>query len=174
MRIRTAMLMLAAFGIAACGGYERDISLRDMRSATPGQDEFMILPGKPLQAPPNFTQLPAPTPGGSNITDQNPLGDGVAALGGNPARLQDSGIPAGDAGLVRHAARNGSDANVRAELAAEDEAFRRRKSRFTNFRIVKQDLYNQVYKRESLNARNEWNRYRRAGARTPTAPPPQR
>ncbi|MDQ2089514.1 DUF3035 domain-containing protein [Marimonas arenosa] len=174
MRKRIAILMMTAMGLSACAGYERDITLRDMRPATPGPDEFSILPGKPLQEPPSFTALPAPTPGAANLTDQNPMGDGVAALGGKPARLQDTGVPRSDTALVAHASRNGVDPNVRAELAAADEDFRRRKSRFTRIRIVRQDLYNQVYKRETLNARREWNRYRRAGARTPTAPPPQR
>lgn len=174
MRKRIAILIMAATGLAACGGYERDITLRSVTSTTAGPDEFAILPGKPLQAPANFSELPIPTPGSANLTDQNPLADGLAAIGGNPARLQDTGVPAGDGALVRHASRNGVDPNVRTELAAEDEDFRRRKSRFTRIRIVRQDLYNKVYKRETLNARNEWNRFRRVGARTPTAPPPQR
>lgn len=166
------ILVMAATGLAACGGYERDITLRDIRSAGPGPDEFAILPGKPLQPPANFTELPPPTPGGANLTDQNPLGDGIAALGGNPARLQARGVPAGDAGLVRYASRNGVDPNVRAELAAQDEDYRRRKSRFTKFRLTRQDLYDKIYKRETLNARRTWNLFRRAGAPTPTAPPP--
>ena len=173
MRKRIAFLVLAAVGLSACGGYERDIRLRDVRSIGPGPDEFAVLPGKPLQEPKSFAELPVPTPGSANLTDQNPMGDGVAALGGRPDRLQDKGVAAGDAALVRAASRNGVDPNVRTELAAEDEDFRRRKSRFTRIRIARQDLYNKVYKRETLNARREWNRYRRAGARTPSAPPAQ-
>lgn len=174
MRNRIAILILAAMGLSACAGYERDITLRDVRSATPGPDEFSILPSKPLQAPPSLTELPPPTPGAANLTDQNPMADGLVALGGKPERLQDNGVPRGDGALVAHASRSGVDPNVRQDLAAEDEDFRRRKSRFTRIRLVRQDLYNKVYKRETLNARREWNRYRRAGVRTPTAPPPQR
>lgn len=174
MRKSSAILMMAVFGLSACGGYERDIALHDLRAPGPGPDEFAILPGKPLEEPADYNALPTPTPGSVNRTDQNPLADGVAALGGNPARLQLGGVPASDGALVRHAARNGADPNVRAELAAEDEDFRRRKSRFTRIRIVRQDLYNKVYKRETLNARRTWNQYRRAGARTPTAPPVER
>ena len=177
MRQRVAILMKlaalgAVMGLSACAGYERDITLRDNRAFGPGPDEFAILPGKPLQEPESFTALPAPTPGSANLTDQNPMADGVAALGGKPARLADAGVGRGDGALVTYASRNGVDPNVRAELAARDEDFRRRQSRFTRIRLVRQDLYNQVYKRETLNARREWNRYRSAGARTPTAPPP--
>ena len=173
MHRRIAFLILAAVGLSACGGYERDIKLRDVRSVSPGPDEFGILPGKPLQEPQSFAELPTPTPGSVNRTDQNPLADGVAALGGRADRPQNKGVPAGDGALVRHASRNGVDPNVRADLAAEDEDFRKRRSRFTRIRLVRQDLYNKVYKRETLNARREWNRYRRVGARTPTAPPGQ-
>ena len=173
MRLRIAILAITAMGLSACSGYERDIRLRDVTSMSPGPDEFGILPGKPLQEPTSFTELPTPTPGSANLTDQNPLADGVAALGGRPDRLENKGVPAGDGALVRHASRNGVDPNVRTELAAQDEDFRKRKSRFTRIRIVRQDLYNKVYKRETLNARREWNRYRRAGARTPSAPPAQ-
>lgn len=169
---RLMILIVAATGLTACSGYERDITLRDIRSAGSGPDEFSILPGKPLQQPANFSELPVPTPGAANLTDQNPKADGVAALGGNPARLVPGGVPASDGALVRHASRNGVDPAIRETLAAQDEDFRRRKSRFTKFRIARQDLYNKVYKRETLNARLEMNRYRRStGVRTPTAPP---
>ena len=172
MRKRILILIVAATGLAGCGGYERDITLRNIQSAGNGPDEFAILPGKPLQEPPSYNELPVPTPGAANLTDQNPLGDGVAALGGRPERLQPQGVPAGDAALVRHASRNGVDPAIREKLAAQDKEYRTRKSRFTKFRIVRQDLYNKVYKRETLNARREMNRYRRStGVRTPTAPP---
>lgn len=172
MRMRALILMMPILGLAACGGYERDITLHDIRSSSSGPDEFAILPGKPLQAPPNFTDLPAPTPGAANLTDQNPLGDGVAAFGGKPERLVPGGVPAGDAALVRAASRNGVQPNIREELAAADEDLRRRKSRFTKIRIVRTDRYNDVYKRESLNPRNESNRFRRStGIRTPSSPP---
>ncbi len=173
MRKRILILVLAATALAGCAGYERDITLRDVTSASPGPDEFSILPGKPLEQPPNFTELPAPTPGAANLTDQNPKADGIAALGGRPDRLVPQGVPGSDGALVRHASRNGVDPTVRETLAAQDEDFRRRKSRFTKFRIARQDLYNKVYKRETLDARREMNRYRRStGVRTPSAPPP--
>lgn len=174
MHRRLAVLMMVAVGLSACAGRDRDIALHDIRSAGPGPDEFSILPGKPLQAPPSYRDLPAPAPGTANLTDQNPLGDGVAALGGRPERLQPQGIPSSDAALVRQASRNGVEPGIRETVAAADEDFRRRKSRFTRIRLVRQDLYNQVYRRDSLNARREWNRYRRAGVPTPTAPPVSR
>lgn len=170
---RVIFLVVAAVALSACAN--RDITLRVVQSDQAGPDEFAILPSKPLQQPPNFRELPAPNPGGPNRTDQNPMGDGVAALGGNPARLTPGqGVPASDGALVRHASRNGVDPNIRADLAEQDEAYRRRQSLFTKFRIKREDLYNKVYRRETLNARREWLRYRRAGVRTPTAPPTDR
>lgn len=172
MRKRILILILTATGLAGCGGFERDITLRNIQSPGSGPDEFSILPGKPLEQPKNFSELPTPTPGAANLTDQNPKADGIAALGGRPDRLVPQGIPGSDSALVRHASRNGVDPNVRETLATQDEDFRRRKSRFTKLRIARQDLYNKVYKRETLNARREMNRYRRStGVRTPSAPP---
>ncbi|WP_372610123.1 DUF3035 domain-containing protein [Aquicoccus sp.] len=175
MRKRVLILMISALGLSACGGNERDITLRDMRSATPGPDEFSVLPTKPLEAPPERGDLPTPTPGAANLVDQNPRADGVAALGGRPERLSPGDVPASDGALVRHAGRNGVPANIREELAAVDEDFRRRKSRFTRIRIVPTDRYNQVYRGQTLNPRAEAERFRRAtGVRTPTYPPPNR
>lgn len=157
--------------LAGCAGGERNIALKDLRSFTGGPDEFLVLPSKPLEPPRSFTELPPPTPGGTNRTDQNPKGDAVAALGGRPERLADTGIAAQDAALVAAASRNGVSADVRQTLAAEDEAFRTRQSRFTRIRLVRVDRYNQAYRTQSLQPYTELSRWRRAGAPTPAAPP---
>lgn len=166
-----ALTLVAALALSACGSYERDISMRVLDKTGEGPDEFGILPSKPLQEPDSYTALPAPTTGQANRTDRNPRAEGIAALGGNPARLNKTGVPASDGALVRHASRNGVNPNVRAELAATDEKFRSRKSRFTKIRLFKQDNYAKAYKRQALEPYGEWYRYRRTGARTPAAPP---
>ncbi len=82
-------------------------------------------------------------------------------------------MPARDGALVQHASRLGVSPDIRETLARIDAEFRRRKERFTQFRIVPVDRYNQAYKGEALNAAAEQARWRRAGARTPSAPPRQ-
>lgn len=153
--------------LSACS----NTGLRQLQKPGDGPDEFIIVPSKPLQAPTDYTSLPTPTPGGSNITDQQPLQDATAALGGRRALDASGPIPARDSALVNQASRFGRDASIRATLAAEDEDFRKRRGRFTQIRISRVDRYNQVYQRESLNARAEWNRWRRAGAQVPSSPP---
>ncbi len=74
--------------------------------------------------------------------------------------------------MINHASRFGRDPTIRAELAAVDEDFRRSRGRLTQIRIVPVDRYNQVYRRQALDAQREQARWRRAGARTPAAPPP--
>lgn len=167
-----ALLVIAVLALAACSGGERDIRMRDLRSFTGGPDEFSILPSKELQSPENYTRLPVPTPGGSNLTDQDPLGDGIAALGGKPAALRPGkGIPAADGALVSHVSRNDVPADIRATLAAEDLDFRTRASRFTRFKIVREDLYNDTYRRQTIDPQAELWRWRRIGVKTPSAPP---
>lgn len=166
-----SLTMLAALGLAACGSSERDISMRLLDKPGAGPDEFSVLPSKPLQAPEAYDSLPPPTPGASNLTDRSPKGEGIAALGGNPSRLSGSGVPSSDAALVQHASRGGVDPDIRAELAATDKTFRKRKSRFTGIRIVKTDRYAQAYKRQTLDAYDAWYDFRRTGVRTPAAPP---
>ena len=85
MRRAHLVAIVAVLGLAACS--ERDITLHDLRTNSGQPEEFSIVPNKPLQTPESYSALPAPTPGGANRTDQTPLKDAVAALGGNPARL---------------------------------------------------------------------------------------
>ncbi|MBU2980514.1 DUF3035 domain-containing protein [Lentibacter algarum] len=169
--IHVVLALVATVSLSACGGSDRDITMRLLEAPGDGPDEFGVLPGKPLEAPSDYAELPTPTPGQTSLTDRSPRAEGIAALGGNPARLTPAGVPNSDSALVRHASRNGTNPNVRAELAAEDEKFRTRKSRFTKIRIVKTDRYAQAYKRQTLDAYKEWYRFRRTGVRTPTAPP---
>lgn len=163
--------MLAILGLSACGA-DRDISMRDLRSFTGGPDEFMVLPAKPLSEPASYAELPAPTPGGKNLTDVNPKGDAVVALGGKASALEPgAGVPASDGALVQYASRNGVQPGIRETLAKEDEDFRRRASRFTKIRIVRVDRYNDAYKREQLKTYPTLEAWRRAGVQTPSAPP---
>lgn len=170
--MRAARLLgFLAFGalLAACG--DRDVGLRDLRSFDRSPEEFGVVPNRPLEFP-ETTALPPPTPGAANRTDLNPKADAVSALGGNPAATVAFGtaIPAQDAAIVSTASRFGRDADIRAQLAREDLAFRQRKSLFT-FSIVPRDDYAAAYRTQALDAYRWLEVYRRAGARTPTAPP---
>ncbi len=167
MRVWHLILILASVSLAACG----ESNLRQLQKPGEGPDEFLIVPGEPLQQPENFSDLPEPTPGGVNRTDQQPLNDSVAALGGTRGTNVNGGIPTGDSGIVTYASRLGRDGTIRQTLAEEDEAFRKRRGRFLQIRLVKRDNYALVYKRETLDASAENQRWRRAGVRTPTAPP---
>lgn len=146
--------------------------LHDLRSNTNGPNEFKVVPAKPLSAPSDFASLPEPTPGGTNRTDINPLGDAVAALGGRGSLLTATTLPASDAGLVNHAARYGASADIRAQLAESDEKRRISKGRFTKLKVVKTDRYSKIYTDYHLDPYAELIRWRKAGARTPAAPPP--
>lgn len=163
---RIVILALIPLALAACA----NTGLRDLRNTSDGPDEFMLQPAKPLEAPSSYTELPAPTPGQANLTDRSALNEGVVAFGGRP-EAEGAGIPASDGALVRAASRMGVTAGVREDLAETDAKFRKRKARFTQFRLVPVDRYNQAYKRQTLNAGAEAARWRRAGARTPSSPP---
>ena len=79
---RAVIAVAAMVTLAACGG-DRDPQLMNLRAGQ-GPDEFAIVPPKPLEMPENLSELPDPTPGGFNRTDQNPEADAVIALGGRP------------------------------------------------------------------------------------------
>ena len=165
-------VLIASLGVSACSvGEERDISMRQLDKPGEGPDEFGILPSRPLEAPADYSALPTPTPGQANLSDRDPIAEGIAALGGNPASRAATGVPASDAALVQHASRNGVAPDIRSTLAAEDKDFRTRKSRFTKIRLFKTDRYAEAYKRQTLEPYDEWYKYRRTGVQTPSAPP---
>jgi len=163
---KSALLFVLPVLVAGCA----NIGLRDLRSDSEGPDEFGITPVGALEQPASFSELPTPTPGGTNRTDRSAIAEGAKAFGG---RIGDANapVPARDGALVQHASRLGVASDIRENLAATDADFRRRKARLTQYRIVPVDRYNQAYRREALDANAEQRRWRRAGARTPSAPP---
>ncbi len=170
----TAIALIAVMALSACGGRNKDPQLMHIRSNTPGPDEFTILPGKPLEAPDFDAELPAPTPGGRNLTDPTPKADAVAALGGNPARVAASGpntIGRGDGSLVNYARRFGAVSSIRQTLATEDIEFRRDHNGRVLERWFNVNVYYKAYRKVSLDQYRELLRFRRLGVRTPSAPP---
>lgn len=166
MRKARLIMVMAVFGLSACG----EPSLRELVPPGEGPDEFNIVPVLPLQEPESYSALPQPTPGGENRTDQRPEADAIAALGGR-ATSPEAPIPASDAALVSYAGRSGVDPAIRAKLAEEDEAFRKRQGRFSQIRIVPEDRYDEAYRRQTLDAYATADAFRRAGVPVPSAPP---
>lgn len=168
MRIPLGMMVLAAsVAVAGCSNK----GLRDLRAPGTGPDEFMIMPVKPLTQPPDLAALPPPTPGGANLTDQYPVEDAVAALGGRPEAMRATGIPATDAALVSAASRKGVTADTRATLAEADAQFRKRQSRMTRMRLFPVDRYSQAYRKQAIDPFQQTERMRASGLATPTSPP---
>lgn len=172
---RTFLILALVALTAACSTREdtgiKDTGLKQLRNVSGPPEEFGIVPNKPLETPQSYAELPQPTRGGTNRTDQTPLKDAVAALGGAPSRLDvTDGVGAGDRALVARAARFGIQPGIRAELAADDQAFRERRSLF-NWRLVPQDTYNRIYRNQTLDPYLALYAARRAGALTPSAPP---
>ena len=171
--MRSARVVLAPAGaallmLAGCGGTSVP-NLMNVRSETNGPDEFAILPPKPLELPENLADLPEPTPGGANLTDPRPFDDAILALGGKPQST--IGVPAGDGALYSYTTRKGVTAGIRQTLAAEDLEFRQKNDGRLLERLFNVNVYFKAYRKQSLDQYAELERWRRAGARTPSAPP---
>ena len=166
---RAVIAVAAMVTLAACGG-KGDPQLMNLRSGQ-GPDEFAIVPPKALEMPESLADLPEPTPGGYNRTDQNPEADAAVALGGKPTAA--GGIPAGDSALYAHAARFGVDGGIRATLASEDLDWRRDNNGRILERLFNVNVYYRAYSKQRLDQQAELARWRALGARTPSAPPRQ-
>lgn len=172
--MRKARIVLAVAGVAlmalgGCGGGTGAPHLMNLRSTTDGPDEFAILPPKPLAMPKDLTDLPEPTPGGTNLTDQNPMNDAIVALGGKVPVA--GAVPAADAGLLRYAGRNGGTGDIRAVLAADDLALRKAHPGKLLERAFGLTTYFEAYRAMWLASYAELQRWRDAGVATPSAPP---
>jgi hypothetical protein len=171
MQGRTGSAILAAgmlLTLAACG--DGTPSLMNLRTGD-GPDEFGIVPPKALALPESLTDLPEPTPGGTNRTDRDPEGEAAVALGGRLGAA--GGIPAGDNALYAHASRLGVDGGIRATLASEDLEWRRDNKGRILERLFNVNVYYRAYRDQRLDQQAELARWRKLGLRTPSAPPRQ-
>jgi hypothetical protein len=74
--------------------------------------------------------------------------------------------------MLARAGRFGADPAVRERLAAEDLELRQRRRGRPLERLFRVNVYAQAYEDQLLEPHAELDRWRRAGARTPAAPPP--
>jgi len=160
--VAVAMMLV----LTACG--DGSVQLMNLTSGE-GPDEFAIVPPKALELPDTLAELPEPTPGGSNRSDAQPFSDAIVALGGQPSTA--GGIPAGDGALYAHAARFGVETGIRDELAAEDLEFRSDNQGRVLERLFNVNVYYRAYRKQSLDQEAELARWRKAGIKTPSAPP---
>ncbi|MEM9850754.1 MAG: DUF3035 domain-containing protein [Pseudomonadota bacterium] len=165
--------LIMAFGLSACGNQSGLGRLVNDRAAieNDGPDEFAILPTRPLQAPPNYTELPEPELGARNRVDPLPEHDTVAALGGQPDRLDSTRVGPGEGALIAATSRNGSGGNIREVLAEEDAEVRRRNGPRFFERLFGTDTYFRTYDNQTLEARKEAARLRARGVKTPSVSP---
>ncbi len=161
MRLIPALILIV-LALAGCSNQ----GLRDLRNSSSGPDEFIVEPKARLQTPTSYASLPSPMPGQGNLADTDPLADAAQALGG---RKQSGG--AADGALIAATGRFGVDPEIRTLLADADADFRRRKGRFTQYRITSVGLYERLYKSQSLDAYAEARRWQRAGIAVPSFPP---
>ncbi|MEL7257351.1 MAG: DUF3035 domain-containing protein [Pseudomonadota bacterium] len=169
MKLPTISLLVLTMVLSACGSRDKEVVLTKLKNDDSGPEEFGIVPGKPLQAPENYTTLPQPNPGGVNITDQTPRADGIAALGGNPAAIS-GGISSADGALVNHSRRYGVSSGIRQTLRREDSEVRRKHGRVNILRIGPND-YSRAYRRQWLDSKEETARLRSLGIPTSSSPP---
>jgi hypothetical protein len=166
-RLMTTLTLGAVLmALVACG--QGDPRLMNVRNTESGPDEFAILPTNDLVIPQNLAELPPPTPGGVNRTDPDPEGDAIRALGGNPERATRA---AGD--MLAYASRFGVTDGIRGTLAAEDLEYRTDNRGRVLERLFGTNVYYDAYRPLSLDRYRELERLRRAGVRTPAAPPPE-
>ncbi|MCL4186353.1 MAG: DUF3035 domain-containing protein [Rhodobacteraceae bacterium] len=165
--IAAALALAAVLSACSRGGEPR---LMNIPANTSTPDEFSILPTRPLMMPEDLSALPEPTPGGASRTDPTPEADAIRTLGGNPA-VRAAPVPAGDSAVVAHARRFGAEAGIRDTLAAEDLEFRRRNDGRLLERWFSVNVYYRAYREMALDRYAELARWRRAGIRTPAAPP---
>jgi hypothetical protein len=156
-------IFVTLFFIAACSS--DDARLRDLYDVGTGPEEFAVLPSKPLIIPSNLRELPVPDETVENLADPTPKRDLIEKLGGSIDETKSA--PKKDRDLLNYVSRAGVNSNIREELAEEDRKFLRRMRVLTGVKLFRVDRYNQVYRKMTLSAPKELERWRSLGIRTP-------
>jgi Protein of unknown function (DUF3035) len=162
-----AALLLAVLALAGCGEGGLAGGLRSAGIGADTPDEFMVLPTKPLEMPPDLASLPPPAPGGGSRVDYHPRQEAVAALTGQP-----TAPGSGSAGPLVASA-GPVDPGIRARLAAEDAVYRRENRGRLLERWFTRNPEALTYRRQALDQTEAFEGARAAGLRVPPAPPPE-
>lgn len=168
MRYAVVFGIIGSMMLTACS--DTPPKLRDLYDPYAGPEEFAISPNLKLEMPQDLASLPTPTPSGKNLTDANPKRDAIALLGGDPNRIVASQSGTKDGAFWSYATRFGSDPNIRATVSEEDRRFRLIQGRFSQIKLFRVDRYNQIYRRQTLDAKKEVQRWRELGVSTPSMP----
>jgi hypothetical protein len=163
MIFRILSIFVTLFLIAACSS--DDARLRDLYDVGTGPEEFAVLPSKPLIIPGNLRELPVPDETVENLADPTPKRDLIEKLGGSIDETKS--VPKKDKDLLNYVSRAGVNSNIREELAEEDRKFLRRMGVLTSVKLFRVDRYNQIYRKMTLSAPKELERWRSLGVRTP-------
>ena len=164
MIFRVSGIFVIIFLLSACSS--DDARLRDLYDVGTGPEEFAVLPSKPLTIPSNLKNLPVPDLAAGNLADPTPKHDLIEILGGS---IDNSiSIPEKDKNLLKYVSRAGVDSNIRQELAEEDQKFLRKMGVLTSVKLFRVDRYNQIYRKMTLSAPKELERWRSLGVRTPS------
>ena len=159
---------LVFFVITSCSESEPDLfSLKNLNN---GPDEFSLVTLRAIQMPTDFSILPKPTPGGGNLTDQNPQQDVIVALGGS-LTVKTNLIQKDDKLLEETASRFGVMKNIRNELALEDAKFRTENRGLLLERWVNKNVYFKAYASMTLDSNQELERLSKLGVKILAIPP---
>ena len=128
-------------GMALVGGCSEGGFGDVLRSTGAGAapDEFMVLPTRPLELPPDLSRLPPPVTGAPNRVDPQPRAEAVAGLTGQTGAAGTVGAP----GLVARA--GPVDPQIRVRLAQEDALYRQQNRPRVLERLIGRDLEARVY-----------------------------
>lgn len=162
-----ALLVLLALVLGGCA--DRAPQLMNLRADSGSPDEFAVLPRNEIEMPADLSTLPAPLADGANRTDPDPRGAAIAALGGDPALARRDGRPGADGALLAQA--GGAAPTIRADLAAEDLAFRKANRGRLLERWARINTYYTAYQPQSLDQQRALDAARAAGVAGPSAPP---
>lgn len=156
-----------AVGLVLLGGCSDGELTEGLRSTGGGDapDEFLILPTRPLELPPDLSSLPPPATGAPNRVDARPRAEAVAGLTGQTGAAGTVAAP----GLVARA--GPVDPAIRRRLAQEDAIYRQENPPRVLERLSGQDLDALAYRGMTLDAGSEFERLRARGVRVPAAPP---
>jgi hypothetical protein len=161
---RRALAAAAVLALAGCGGSGNFRETVGLDGESP--DEFLVVARGPLEAPPDFTSLPTPTPGAPSRTDPNAQAAARAALGGAGVSGGTSASASpGERSLVAALAPPDAPADIRATVAAEQTPPQRRfgLDSLFGFPIVQDPAADA----ERLRAEQEAQRLREAGKPAP-------